>query len=532
MRVVELLECPSKEYVVINAPPGSGKSTTFTLDIPAWLTCRNRGIRGLLGTFRNGTAKYYLDRLKTHLVSPVPMHPEPELIAHGLAVEAEASLTDDFGVFKPPGRDTIWSQEAIIVAQHDQVARTQKEPTWTCYGYESGFLGMRFDVIFWDDLVDPTAVRTAEAREKQQRWWNTIAERRLEPRGLLVLQGQRFGPDDLYRFALDKKMAATADGEAAQKYHHIVFKAHYDDRCQEEHSPDAPYYPQGCLLDPQRVGWDEISAIREDPLGNYATIYQQEDVDRTKVLVDPIWVSGGTDPESGAFYPGCWDKDRGACELSSGLAGDLLSVCTADPSPTKYWSIMWWVVRCVDGQPYERYLMDHVRKAMDAPSFLDWDNPHQEFVGLMEDWQNRSVELGRPIAKWIVEKNGAQQFLLQYEHVRRWMAKWRVDIIPHNTDRNKSDPNYGVQTLAGVWKYGLVRLPGRQGSSGRLAALKLVEEVTHWPDWRTEDCVMAQWFLEWRLPQLVPSAAPIPRQNRPSWLKNADTWSWRTKEAV
>jgi predicted NACHT family NTPase len=46
-QVVAWLATKQKEYAVVNCPPGSGKTTLFTHDIPAWLTCRNRGIRGM-----------------------------------------------------------------------------------------------------------------------------------------------------------------------------------------------------------------------------------------------------------------------------------------------------------------------------------------------------------------------------------------------------------------------------------------------------------------------------------------------------
>jgi hypothetical protein len=359
-----------------------------------------------------------------------------------------------------------------------------------------------------------------------------VAEKRLEPQGLLLLQGQRMGSDELYRYCLDKRVIpddADETGDTAdwpRKYRHIVFKAHYDDRCEGVHGKDAPYYPDGCLLDPRRLPWRELRAEMSNPRHNFAVIYQQEDSDPDSVLVDPLWVQGGTDPRTGQVFVGCQDRHRDAWELPEGLFGDLVAYATADPSPTKYWSVQFWIARCVDGQPQERYLIDHVRQAMDAPSFLDWDNPRQEFVGLMEEWQHRSWQIGHPIGTWIVEKNGAQRFLLQYEHVRRWMAKWRVDIVPHETERNKADPEYGVQTLAGIYRYGLVRLPWKANSAGRLASMKLVEEVTHWPGWRTEDCVMSQWFGEFRLPTLVPTGAGLPKFKRPSWIRQADTYSW------
>ena len=49
-RIFELFETPEEEYVVINAPPGSGKSTFFAKVLPAWATVRNWAIRGMLGS--------------------------------------------------------------------------------------------------------------------------------------------------------------------------------------------------------------------------------------------------------------------------------------------------------------------------------------------------------------------------------------------------------------------------------------------------------------------------------------------------
>ena len=533
-QVRDWLDSPHKEYAVDNAPPGSGKSTTFAHDIPVWLTARDRALRGLIGSKAESQARRYVARIRRTLERTMPYMPPDELVSKGLAVAAEATLADDFGSFKPETRDS-WSAEGFVVAQHGDVLIAEKEPTWSAFGMDSSFLGMRYDFVVWDDVVDKQTIRTADAREKQQEWWDDIAEQRLDPGGLFLLQGQRMGAEDLYRYCLDKRVipddAEEVTDDAPRKYHHIVFKAHYTDRCKGEHTLDAPYYPQGCLLDPRRLPWRELRAAMANPRGNFQVIYQQEDTDPEKVLVNPVWVSGGRDPKEGTHHPGCWDNDRDLCELPAGLYGDLISYVTVDPSPTKWWSIQWWVVRCVDGQPQERYLMDLERRYnMPADELIDWNNATQAFGGLMEDWQDRSVSLGWPIKRWIVERNGAQRFLLQFEHVRRWQQKWRVDIVPHETGANKANPDYGVKSVAGVWKYGLIRLPGKQKTRARFTSLKLVEEVTHWPEWSTDDCVMAHWFSEWHLPNMTPRSKPIPRQARPSWLKHADTWSWN-KEA-
>ena len=48
--VADLLATPHKEFVLVNEPPGVGKSTFWTLDLPAWMICRDRAIRIQIGS--------------------------------------------------------------------------------------------------------------------------------------------------------------------------------------------------------------------------------------------------------------------------------------------------------------------------------------------------------------------------------------------------------------------------------------------------------------------------------------------------
>jgi hypothetical protein len=71
-----------------------------------------------------------------------------------------------------------------------------------------------------------------------------------------------------------------------------------------------------------------------------------------------------------------------------------LSYVTVDPSPTKRWAVQWWVYQ---EQSKLRYLMDVFAGPMQAGEFLDEleDGTH---VGLAEQFQQRSVDLGFPIS--------------------------------------------------------------------------------------------------------------------------------------
>src|SRR5690606_34163674 len=118
---------------------------------------------------------------------------------------------------------------------------------------------------------------------------------------------------------------------------------------------------------------------------------------------------GGRDPVTAETFVGCWDTERALAQLPKGLRPPLVSVATADPSPTKFWAIEWIVYQPATGF---RFLMDLERRKMSAPEFLDWNEREQTFSGVMETWQERSKRMGVPIGWWVIEQNAAQRFIM------------------------------------------------------------------------------------------------------------------------
>ncbi len=521
--LVKLLESDQKEYVVMNMPPGSGK-TTLLHDLTCWIICRNRSVRLLTGSATMSLAKRNLMRVRRSLERTIPEQADDNLKARGQAVDAESTLAIDFGRFKPLDKE-LWTNEAFIVMQPEENgAISEKEPTLSAYGMDSGFIGGRFDGCFWDDLVDPRKVRSAEQREAMEDWYQDVAETRLEPAGMLALIGQRLAPDDLYRFALDMTqpieedeiLDKLTDDEIAnlrhdKKYKHLLYRAHYEDRCAPEfHKRGSDAYPKGCLLDPRRLPWREVSNLMSNRGERFAVVYQQEDIALDETLVRNEWVFGhGTSP-------GCIDKERDRWEIPAGInPADCMVVATADPSPTNYWSIQCWLYH-PDSQ--QRFLLDLIRKKMEAPEFLEYNYNQGEFTGVMEEWQRLSSSLGFPIQVWVIEQNAAQRFMLQYDHFKRWRQLNGVEIIPHNTNTNKSDANYGVTTISQHWRFGRVRLMGK--GEGKTRSMHLIDEVTKYPHGRTDDCVMAEWFFEWNIPNLYQPKTRQVQAWRPKWVRS------------
>ena len=526
--LVALLESEEKEYVVMNMPPGSGK-TTLLHDITCWIICRNRSIRLLTGSATMSLAKRNLMRVRRSLERVIPELADDALKARGLAVDAETTMALDFGRFKPLEKE-LWTNEAFIVMQPEENgAISEKEPTVSAYGMDSGFIGGRFDGCFWDDLVDPRKIRSADQREAMEDWYQDVAESRLEPAGMLALIGQRLAADDLYRFALDMEQPLEDEEElldegmsedevtklrTSKKYKHLLYKAHYDELCDpSHHKRTSDPYPVGCLLDPRRLPWREISNLMSNRGERFAVVYQQEDLDPSEVLVRHEWVFGQGD------NPGCMDKDRDIWQIPKGIsASECLMVATADPSPTNFWAIQCWLYH---PESQQRFLIDLIRQKMEASKFLDYNIHDGKYTGVMEEWQNLSESMGYPIQYWIVESNAAQRFMLQYDYVKQWRQMRSVEIIPHNTNGiNKSDEALGVTVLQPHYRFGRVRLPGR--GEGKVRSMKLIDEVTKYPNGsRTDDCVMAQWFLEWNIPNLyIPKSVSAPAW-RPSWVKSS-----------
>lgn len=541
-----------KEYGVVNCPPGSGKSTLFTHDIPAWMQCRDRSLRSFIGSSTQITATSYVGRLRNTFDRKVPIEAKSEEKRLGLAYDANSALPLDFGVFRPePSLGAPWSRSQFTVAQLGETLIGEKEASFTAFGKDSGFLGWRVNFIVWDDLVrrqDFIGGDLVMKLELDRAWWDDEAETRLEPGGLLILQGQRLGAEDLYRYNLDKRTFADDEdyfelGEEEEptekKYFHVVYKAHYEEHCRASIDPSVhkrtaePYDPldpkhSGCLLDPLRLPWRELKGIQNRPLSNYRTVYQQEDVDPSDVLVPKFYIDGGMD--KGEVFPGCWDLER-----EPGIVPEIvrqprvaLSIITADPSPTKFWSVQWWMYVEFPGEEYlmgRRYLLDQVFKPMGATDLLDFDVDAEAWTGLLVEWNDRANQVHLPIDYLIIEANAAQKFIGQYKWFRRWLSNNSIKFKAHTTHANKLDPKQGVSTIRNHYRFGRVRLPGT--TTGQVVAKPLYDQVTNYPTYSYDDCVMGHWFMEFQLQHIVKRAKRLQSvfNDIPKWLNREPTYA-------
>lgn len=509
---------PDREYLCVNVAPGAGKSSVLVM-FGCKLTTVQRNIRGLFMCRGYRLAERNTMRLRRALERTKPFE------------NADSTLAMDFGRFRAR-QGEIWRASEFIVEQFDGMPVEEKEPTWAAFGFDAEWLGNRLDVIFGDDLDDTSSIRNMDIVEHRRQVFDNELEPRLEPGGLMCIAQQRLGPFDFSAHVLSKELLPEDDGitddpEGEPQYTHVIYKAHYEESCLgvDGHVAGSPPWPEGCLLDPRRLSWRDLRKKMRDPR-NFEIVYQQEDNLDNDALVQKLWIEGGRDTH-GDYFIGCQDKDRGLWELprrhdgTIALDGKVFGVITIDPSVSKFWGCIAWVIHPASQQ---RFLVDLHRAQMEAPDLLEWSTSLRKFTGLAEDWMHNFTKLGVPLTHMIVEQNAAHRYLLQYEHTHRWMRERHVNVQAHSTGRNKADPDFGVQLLGPAYRHGQVRLP--MEGLARFTSDKLINEVTRYPHAATTDCLMSQWFLEHAIARGIlyaEEAVDAGIQWRPSWLGLGET---------
>lgn len=511
-------------------------NTTLTHDFEARVIVEDRTIR--IGNFSGASALAVRNtgRLRRTLERASPQLARQVDVDRGLAVNAVTSLAADFGAFRPTNRD-VWRSEMFVVAQYDDEAIAEKEPTVASFGFDQSYIGNRLDLIIADDMVDKRVTRNPEVMLAQREIWDTETETRLEPGGLLLLIGQRLAADDLYHYCLSQRIPLDPDEleeldvpEAPQRYHHIVYPAHDDERCAGVHKrTEAEPWPAGCLLDPGRLPWRELLNQQARNPDRYEVVYQQRDIAPGSTLVHPAWIHGGVD-HMGDTFAGSWDLDRGVWQRPTHLHGPTTGIVTVDPSSTRYWAVHAWLYDQPEDEKAaldlagNRYLLDLRNLRMEAPELLGYNLQSREFYGILEEWHAAYKAIGQKLDVVIVEHNHAQRFLLQYDHAKEWSRLRGVQFVPHTTSQIKLDPEIGVTSISVHWKFGRVRLPGRTDVD-RAHVEPLVKQVTTYPRASLDDQVMANWFMEVQLPNVVKRVRrerpPEGRNRRPSWLVGA-----------
>lgn len=446
--------------VIVNIPPDHAKSTTWTVNWAAWLINRDPGIRIIVVSKTQRLAKQFLLSIKQRLTHPAyeQMH----------------------AAFAPQGgwqdENLPWREDMIYVKGRKP---DEKDPTVQALGIGGAIYGSRADLIILDDCED---LGNYGSYEQHATWVAQEVMSRLTPEtGRLVFMGTRVGPMDVYRYLRDE--AKTLDDEPTFTY--------YSQPAILEGEAD-PNADNWVVLWPERMSAKVLKKKRAafaNPR-HFSLIYQQADVPDSAVFkAEAVRASVNGQRYHGPMVVGATGHRR------EGMNG-LYVVGAWDPASSAGNNAM--VVMGGDRQTKKRWVLDAWNKKGALP---------RDSIAQLKAFTEKY-----DIREWRIEKNAVQEFIVQLDEIKMYLAGRGVRLTPHQTHKNKWDADKGVETLAPLFDscvdiidgrmvakpkgYGMIELPSTEHNP---AIQLLVNQLILWePDNRKQiqDLVMALWFAE------------------------------------
>jgi hypothetical protein len=452
----------------------------FCQNYVVWRIVQDPNIRILLVSASADRAKKNLDGIKNRLDKDMLVYKQ---------------LKDDFA--PPEGYNSSnakWQSDMILVNPDIRPRNVSGHPTVQALGIRKKIYGARADLIILDDCAD---LDNAHEFPKQIEWIQSIIGSRLEPgTGKLIIVGTRLAAQDLYSEIRKPEWYVTGESPYTYLSQPAVLEMAEDPKDWKTLWPWTNVEPMGLeKVEPNESGlypmWNGPAlAEKRNQMSaeTWSRVYMQAQISQsttfTQAEIDGC-TNGGRLP--GVIVPG-FPGVR-----PEGMAG-LYVVAGLDPAATNYTAM---VVVGADLSSGRRYLLDVWNQHGALPA---------QTAAVMKEWTRRYG-----VNEWRIESNAYQASILQDEDLRTWMASRGVRMSAHTTGKNKWDTQWGVATMASLFKgfeqgHNAIELPSRRHHAGVQA---LVEQLVAWyptPNMNrapTQDCVMALWFTEIRCRELL-----------------------------
>lgn len=469
-----------KNLLLINTPPHHAKSEMFCQNYVTWRIVQDPNVRILLVSASADRAKKNLDGIKNRLDKDMLVYKQ---------------LKDDFAPAEGyNGNGAKWQSDMILVNPDIRPRNVSGHPTVQALGIRKKIYGARADLIILDDCAD---LDNAHEFPKQIEWIQSIIGSRLEPgTGKLIIVGTRLAAQDLYSEIRKPEWYVTGESPYTYLSQPAVLEMHEDPRDWVTLWPKTNVEPMGLdKVEPDETGlypmWDGPAlAEKRNQMSaeTWSRVYMQAQISQsttfTQAEIDGC-TNGGRLP--GVIVPG-FPGVR-----PEGMAG-LYVVAGLDPAATNYTAM---VVVGADLSTGRRYVLDVWNQHGALPA---------QIAAVMKEWTRRYG-----VNEWRIESNAYQASILQDEDLSTWMASRGVRMSAHTTGKNKWDTQWGVATMANLFKgyeqgRNAIELPSRRNHVGLQA---LVEQLVAWYPTPTmnkapvQDCVMALWFCEIRCRELL-----------------------------
>lgn len=494
-----LHEPGDRTRVLINLPPSHGKTQTFSIHYPLWRILKDPDVKIVVISKSQGLARQILGAVKHRLTSPAFARMQ-------LAFGPEGGFKDS---------ESSWTQTEIYVAGRGESAGTllAKDPTMQAIGLGGQLYGARSDVIILDDGV---TLSNVAQHQHQMAWLRQEADTRLPPDGgLLLVLGTRVAPVDLYR-----EIRAIEDLDGGQYFTYLAQPAvlEYADRREDWDT----LWPQELTQDGQLLDrWTGPRlAKKRAAVGErtWALVYQQLDV-----IEDATFNQRAVEASvNGMRLVGPLKEHATGHER--GMAG-LYVILGVDPAAAGCTAM---IVMAVDKQTQKRYILDGFNRANTSSPTL-----YEQMKHFVETYN---------VSEVIIESNAYQKAITQNLEFRQFLFQRGCKLTPHMTTGNKSDPDFGVMSMAqlfescgqppernigGPWKKtpdrALIELPSTKQTSWvqELASQLITWQPSGMAQSAKTDLVMALWFCTLAAYKVLGIGKSKPGHLQNGWLTGA-----------
>jgi phage terminase large subunit-like protein len=198
-------------------------------------------------------------------------------------LEHNDKILRDFGDL----RGESWGKEKFTLKRPPT---TGKEPSVIARSLGASVLGMHFDIIWCDDIVEVENQYTQQQRDKIEEWFWGKLYKCLDRRGKLIVTGTRKNIQDIYATLLSRETWAS-----------YVYKSIIDEERQEVLAPWL--YPYERLV-MERTNMGSLKFAREmqnEPIEAKGLVLKRDWVQFYDINTPPLfnWIYAGVDPAVG-----------------------------------------------------------------------------------------------------------------------------------------------------------------------------------------------------------------------------------------
>lgn len=482
--IVDALEDPAVNRMIVTGFPESGKSTHISLGFALYMMCLNPDIRIALVSKSAEKAEDLLARIKRYLTEP------------HLYEGRKRNLIEDFNGFVPPRGKFRWDAKQATIRQRQS---GERDPTIQALGIGTQIFGARIDLLILDDALTLDNQLTEGRRNNITSWFLQEAATRAH-RGRIMVAGTRIHPFDNYA---EWHKAWVDDPH----YRRVKIPAIARDEDGNEVSTWPEYWPlEGGMVWDQSMQMERyqkgMADIRKEIMSlgevRWRLVYQQEDVQETEAI----------------FTAEAMQKalDLGAHRNIGTVFPDEILVLGVDPAVSGRAAAV-----VVAYNPKTR-----VRTVVDL-----FVGENLGAIGIRDKLLKYFWQKYRP-QRTVIEVNYAPT-IMGDDSLKDIARSYGTVLTPHYTTGSghkrgsKWDEEYGVAAMAPLMNNGLYAFASATPEANN-AMEPLIQDLTAFPFSDVQDAAMALWFAEGEMRFLsAPVFTPedvIEGRNLPPYLAN------------